>query len=57
MAMTFIVVLRGYKRADVDEFVAKVERGERPPAPTFRVSLRGYDRVEVDQYVQQHLTR
>lgn len=55
--MEFVVVLFGYNRKEVDEFVAKVERGERPPTPTFRVNMRGYDRVEVDRYVQEHLKR
>jgi DivIVA domain-containing protein len=55
--MEFVVVLRGYNRKEVDEFVAKVERGERPPTPAFRVNMRGYDRVEVDRYVQEHLKR
>ena len=52
---SFDVVLRGYDRAQVDEFVARLraaDGGTSPPErPAFAVVLRGYGRGQVDRWV------
>jgi DivIVA domain-containing protein len=50
----FTVVLRGYDRAQVDEWISQVQRSAPPyPRPSFNVALRGYDRAQVDAWVRQ----
>lgn len=48
----FDVVMRGYKRREVDAWVAQVRSGAAGP-PTFTLVLRGYDPAQVDRYVGQ----
>lgn len=51
----FTIVLRGYDRRQVDEYLTAVEGGAvRPTSPTrFRIALRGYERSEVSAYIQR----
>jgi hypothetical protein len=49
----FLVVLRGYDRTQVDDWVGRVQRSAPPHStPRFKVALRGYDRAQVDQWVR-----
>ena len=60
-APSFDIVLRGYDRAQVDQFVALLRAadgdtsalpdGHRPPS--FDIVLRGYDRAQVDQWIAE----
>jgi DivIVA domain-containing protein len=54
----FMIVLRGYDREQVDEYLDSVERAEAgpPSGPTFRIAFRGYDRRGVDRYIEELLT-
>jgi hypothetical protein len=52
----FTVVLRGYDRTQVDDWVGRVQRSAPPYSrPSFKVTFRGYDRAQVDQWVR-HVT-
>jgi DivIVA domain-containing protein len=54
----FTVALRGYDRAQVDDWVSRVQRTTPPyPQPSFTVVLRGYNRAEVDHWVRQVVAR
>ncbi|MBA2811497.1 hypothetical protein E0500_030220 [Streptomyces sp. KM273126] len=47
----FNVALRGYDRAQVDEYFSRPLE-QRDPVPIFNVAMRGYDRSQVDLYLR-----
>lgn len=51
----WVIVLRGYDRKQVDEYLDELESATTRPAelPRFRIAFRGYERRMVDAYVQQ----
>src|SRR5690606_1000824 len=51
----WVIVLRGYDRKQVDEYLDELESATTRPAelPRFRIAFRGYERRMVDAYVRQ----
>ncbi|MEV5750658.1 DivIVA domain-containing protein [Actinoallomurus sp. NPDC052308] len=55
MNQAFDIVLRGYNRRQVDEYLRRLAQepaGTTPP-PVFDMALRGYDRRQVDRYLAE----
>jgi DivIVA domain-containing protein len=53
----FDIARRGYDRAQVDAFLARLTTGSAPGAPpAFDIVRRGYDRAQVDARIAQLLS-
>ena len=51
-APEFNVIMRGYDRMQVDEYLARLVLNPSLPVPNFETVMRGYDKLQVDRYVQ-----
>ena len=49
----FAVVMRGYDRRQVDEYLVRLEEDPGLPAPEFAHVMRGYDMHQVQRYLHK----
>jgi DivIVA domain-containing protein len=50
---TFALVMRGYNRSEVDDYLARLSDDPNLAVPAFRLGMRGYDRRQVDEYIEE----
>ena len=52
VARQFDLVMRGYNRQQVDEYLTRLVANPRLPMPDFEKVMRGYDPAQVDRYLR-----
>ncbi len=53
----FEIVMRGYDRQEVDEYVERLIKTPDLPMPEFSLTMRGYRKEQVDSYIQENRMR